>query len=272
GQNLRPNLTLELMRELRGTPAEYAVHCPASLGALLLVRLEAPPTTSSAWFCSKVAVTTPEGGVSLFPCYRFVSSSTPLALRDSIGQFYTPLFSCSHLFKVLLPNSNLYCSYSWSCYDDGLPEMMKADDVMSLPTEVRFSVSKATGMMLTVGKVYVLPLSVLWKTLHLWRDDWFFGHQFLNGANPTLIRRCTGIPPNLVAEGYPPDLRPSEPDWLTAKTFVRSTDFADHELRSHFLRTHVMSELFAMATLRNFPTVHPLYRHQIKTRSTSLQL
>lgn len=33
---------------------------------------------------------------------------------------------------------------------------MKADNVMSLPAEVQFSVSKATDMILTVGKVYVL--------------------------------------------------------------------------------------------------------------------
>lgn len=66
--------------------AEYMVHCPTSLGALLLVHLEAPPTTASVWFCSKVVVTTPEGGVSLFPCYRFISRSTSLALRDSIGR------------------------------------------------------------------------------------------------------------------------------------------------------------------------------------------
>lgn len=68
--------------------AEYAVHCPTSLGPLLLVYVEAPHNTASVWFCSKVSVTTPEGGVSLFPCYRFVSCSTLLALRDSIGQWY----------------------------------------------------------------------------------------------------------------------------------------------------------------------------------------
>ncbi|KAF3701603.1 Hydroperoxide isomerase ALOXE3 [Channa argus] len=180
----------------------------------------------------------------------------------------------------------------------------------------------------------------------LWREDWFFGHQFLNGANPTLIRRCTEIPPNLAVteemmgaflEGggslsqemergnifvvdyqlldgltantvngkqnyltaplvllhlncnskflpiaiqlkqspgesnpvfVPQDL---EADWLTAKTFVRSADFADHELRSHFMHTHVMSELFAMATLRNFPMVHPLYKYTAVGGDTALE-
>ncbi|KAE8285569.1 Hydroperoxide isomerase ALOXE3 [Larimichthys crocea] len=238
---------------------------------------------------------------------------------------------------------------------------MKANDIMSLPAEARFSVSKATDMILTVSKVLVelslqsfLSLQNRWSGFHqihqlcqwtrtrtsrlvehLWMEDWFFGHQFLNGANPTLIRRCTEIPPNMAVteetvgaslgggaslcqemergnmflvdyrlldtltantvnrkQNYltaplillhlnarnqllpiaiqlkqspgesnpvfvPQDL---EADWLTAKTFVRSADFADHELRSHFLHTHVMSELFAMATLRNFPMVHPLYK------------
>ncbi|XP_027138042.1 arachidonate 15-lipoxygenase B [Larimichthys crocea] len=341
--------------------AEYMVHCPTSLGALLLVHLEAPPTTDSIWFCSKVVVTTPEGGVSLFPCYRFVSRSTSLALRDSIAKFIFHDVQPLQLDQRVNELTERRRTYRWSCYDDGLPETMKANDIMSLPAEARFSVSKATDMILTVSKVLVelslqsfLSLQNRWSGFHqihqlcqwtrtrtsrlvehLWMEDWFFGHQFLNGANPTLIRRCTEIPPNMAVteetvgaslgggaslcqemergnmflvdyrlldtltantvnrkQNYltaplillhlnarnqllpiaiqlkqspgesnpvfvPQDL---EADWLTAKTFVRSADFADHELRSHFLHTHVMSELFAMATLRNFPMVHPLYK------------
>lgn len=29
-----------------------------------------------------------------------------------------------------------------------------------------------------------------------WRDDDFFGYQFLNGANPNIIQRCSGLPVN----------------------------------------------------------------------------
>ncbi|XP_023685044.2 polyunsaturated fatty acid lipoxygenase ALOX15B [Paramormyrops kingsleyae] len=55
---------------------------------------------------------------------------------------------------------------------------------------------------------------------------------------------------------------PSDPelDWLLAKTWVRCADFQCHQLTSHFLRTHILGEVVCIATLRQFPEMHPLYQ------------
>ncbi|XP_026516118.1 arachidonate 12-lipoxygenase, 12R-type-like [Terrapene carolina triunguis] len=168
-----------------------------------------------------------------------------------------------------------------------------------------------------------------------WREDTFFGYQFLNGVHPVVIRRCTELPCNFpimlamvasslgestslqdelekgnifladykILECVPANtingyqqyiaaplcllhLQPSgelipvaiqlnqcqgpaspiflpsdsEWDWILAKTWVRYAEFLVHEAVSHLLLTHLINEAFTLATLRQLPMCHPLFK------------
>uniref|UniRef100_A0A8C5I457 Si:dkey-17e16.9 n=1 Tax=Gouania willdenowi TaxID=441366 RepID=A0A8C5I457_GOUWI len=52
----------------------------------------------------------------------------------------------------------------------------------------------------------------------------------------------------------------SDTDWLLAKMFVKSAHTVEYEAIYHFMSTHLLAEVLAVATLRNFPPVHPIYK------------
>ncbi|XP_033986165.1 hydroperoxide isomerase ALOXE3-like isoform X2 [Trematomus bernacchii] len=359
---------------IAGKVSTFTVSCPVSVGKLILIELDKKNPVvlpEDDWFPAKVEVESPDGETYIFPIYRWITDSEVQRFREG-----TALRVCedSHHLGRYSREQELKQrekDYRWDVYAEGIPHIMKAEDASSLPCEVRFSFNKTIQFGFTaatalaelkvkgiadseknwtdidhINRVFCSKDTEISKyvTEH-WKEDTFFGYQYLNGVNPILIRRCTALPENfpvtddmIFPDGQsslademkngniflldytrldglkanivhekqqylmaplvllqktpddklmpiaiqlkqtPADDNPiflptdSEYDWLTAKMFVRSADFSEHQLNVHLLRTHLLAEVFAVSLLRNVPMVHPLYKLLLPRTRYTMQI
>ncbi|KAL2079647.1 hypothetical protein ACEWY4_025391 [Coilia grayii] len=348
----------------RGAVDQYTVRASASLGQLLLVRLEKQRYfIEDNWFCRYVTVEPPDGGEALnFPCYRWLVGDVKVELREGTAkrqQEDTLAHLLTHRNAELKERQRIY---RWQAWAPGIPKCIDAKSEADLPQDARFDNEKRSDF---EGSLHyaLLELSlkklaikfgkswsdlddfrrIFWKlkspiaeyTMNHWREDWFFGYQFLNGSNPRMIKQIQEIPPNFHVTGdmvqaflkpqttlekelkagniylvdhdilnevptnviknqqqhiaaplcllyehpehnlipiaiqleqkpqkHTPIFLPNDPPlaWLLAKIWVRHAEFQIFQVLSHLLRTHLVVEVFCVATLRQLPAVHPLYK------------
>ncbi|XP_068583125.1 polyunsaturated fatty acid lipoxygenase ALOX15B-like isoform X2 [Cebidichthys violaceus] len=320
-----------------------------------------------SWFPAKVEVKSPEGDTYNFPIYHWITDNEVHRFREAIA---LRVFEDDHRLgkdirvQELKQRKKNYC---WDVYVEGIPHCIKSEGPRDLPFEVRFSFTKEIEFNFTVdNSLEMLELkgpsdcTENWPNMDAihrvfcrkrtkiseyvqkhWKEDAFFGYQFLNGVNPMLIQQCSVLPKNFpvsddmvflsgqcslademekgniflvdykrldglktstingmkqylmaplvllhktldqlmpIAIQIPADDNPiffptdSEYDWLTAKIFVRSADFNEHQLNAHLLRTHLLAEVFAVSLLRNVPMVHPLYKILVPHTRYTLQI
>ncbi|XP_037620708.1 polyunsaturated fatty acid lipoxygenase ALOX15B-like [Sebastes umbrosus] len=358
----------------KGAVSTFTVSHPVSIGKLVLIELNKqhlPLMPEDSWFPTKVVVKSPEGDIYNFPIYRWITDCEVHRFRE--GTALTVFEDNHHLGRYSREQelNQREQDYRWDVYAEGIPHCIKTEGPLSLPAEVRFSFTKTTEFLYTASTgLTELQLKGLanskenWPDIDSisrvfcckrtdisdyvqghWKEDAFFGYQYLNGVNPILIRRCSTLPSNfpvtndmvfirgqrsledemkngniflldyksldgikaniingkkqylmapLVLLHKTPDdkLMPiaiqlkqtpaadnpiffptdSEYDWLTAKIFVRSADFNEHQLNVHLLRTHLLAEVFAVSLLRNMPMVHPLYKLLVAHTRYTMQI
>uniref|UniRef100_A0A8C4SDC4 Arachidonate 12-lipoxygenase n=1 Tax=Erpetoichthys calabaricus TaxID=27687 RepID=A0A8C4SDC4_ERPCA len=318
------------------------------LEEILFVELEKRYYFGDDWFCRYVKVKCPDGTFKIFPCYRWFVGNMTIRLRESSGK-----------------ESCLLSSHStrWKVWKSGIPKCIDAMSQQDIPPDHRFFYEKNSACLLWLFVHSFIDLDIKgifnslnsWDALENfrcilsspspiaayvmenWKEDWFFGYQFLNGCNPRMIKNCFNLPekfpvtedmvqatlgPNTtldkelkagdiylvdycILEGIPanvikekcqyvtaplcllydhpergliplaiqiqqnphknnPIFLPSDPelDWLLAKMWVRHAEFQVYETLSHLLRTHLVCEVFCIATMRQLPAVHPIYKVQ----------
>uniref|UniRef100_A0A3B4V491 Hydroperoxide isomerase ALOXE3-like n=1 Tax=Seriola dumerili TaxID=41447 RepID=A0A3B4V491_SERDU len=185
----------------RGAVRTYTIKTSSSLGKLLLVKVEKDPylvLSEDEWYCSKIVVTTPEGNVILFPCYRWISRGELVELRGGRVSLQYSMYPELHLrsqrliwrYFTVFSVTLFVCFYRWKIMAEGLPHINSFNNVSELPDEIRFSKSKSN--ILSYLPIAFLPEYV---TEH-WKEDDFYGYQFLNGINPNVIKKCSELPPN----------------------------------------------------------------------------
>ncbi|XP_043861349.1 polyunsaturated fatty acid lipoxygenase ALOX12-like isoform X3 [Dromiciops gliroides] len=307
---------------IKGQTMNFEVDVSEDLGPLVFVKLrKIHLLVKDAWFCNHITVWGSEQSMEkevVFPCYRWVQGDDIICLpvatawmmrNEAQGLFQKhaeeELEERRTLYRVIeIGLKRLYtCLSSWDSLEDFNQIVWRNKSALS--ERVRQS----------------------------WKDDDFFGYQFLNGINPTLLRRSTSLPTRLVippgTEGLqaqlerklqegrlfeadysllagiqaneiqgerqhlaaplvmfkmepdgkllpmaiqlqppcsdspvPPLFLPSDPSltWLLAKAWVKNSDFQLHELQAHLLKTHLMAEVFAVATMRCLPGMHPIFK------------
>ncbi|XP_039603345.1 polyunsaturated fatty acid 5-lipoxygenase-like [Polypterus senegalus] len=356
----------------RGCVGEYHVRSKVPLGDILFVELEKRSTIGDDWFCRYVEVKCPDGTCKIFPCYRWFVGNMTIRLRessarkvqdDTIHDFHY------HRQKELQERQQ---TYRWKVWKSGIPKCIDAIFVQDIPPEHRFFNRKSSDFQTSVAEAFVtLGIKGIFNSLKSWNDfedfrcvlskptpgvayvmehwkeDWFFGYQFLNGCNPRMIKSCRVLPVNFpvtedmvqatlgpnttldkelnagtiylvdynILDGIPankirgkhqyitaplcllyehpergliplaiqiqqkpgqdnPIFLPSdsELDWLLAKMWVRHAEFQVYEALSHLLCTHLVCEVFCIATMRQLPAVHPVYKLLIPHMRDTLEI
>uniref|UniRef100_A0A8C0KCN8 Polyunsaturated fatty acid lipoxygenase ALOX15 n=1 Tax=Canis lupus dingo TaxID=286419 RepID=A0A8C0KCN8_CANLU len=223
----RGDAELELqLRPARGQEEEFDLDIPKDLGPLQFVKLcKHHSLVDDAWFCDLITVRGPGASEeAAFPCYQWVQGQGVLSLPEGTGEGRGGDSGTGIADPPVEWGLAGGQSQGWDTWKEGLPLTIAAGCQDDLPPNMRFHEDKrldfewalkAGALEMVLKRIYTLLSSwnhledfdqIFWgqksilaeKVHQCWQDDELFGYQFLNGANPMLLRRSACLPSRLV--------------------------------------------------------------------------
>ncbi|KAF4012295.1 hypothetical protein G4228_002827 [Cervus hanglu yarkandensis] len=180
----------KILRPIRIREVQLEVEVSLYLGRLLLVKLRKHKSlVGFDWFCKWIAVQGPgTQGEAFFPCYRWVQGNEIICLPE--GTARTVRDDPQNQFK--------------KHREQELEERRKVYRLKDLALKGTLDLTNSVRRLEDFNEVFPRGKTPLAERVrNSWKDDALFGYQFLNGANPMLLRRSTSLPSRLV---LPPEM------------------------------------------------------------------
>uniref|UniRef100_A0A1A8QD00 Arachidonate 5-lipoxygenase n=1 Tax=Nothobranchius rachovii TaxID=451742 RepID=A0A1A8QD00_9TELE len=212
------------------------------------------------WYCRYVTVKTPDGDYVEFPCFRWLVDDKEVVLRD--GRAFLPQDDKTSLVKQHRQKEldTRRKTIRWKEWQPGIP--MSIDSNRYNDLLIYYTVYDSS---LLAGNLYIVDFEILEGISANCTDPQTV--QYLAAPICLLYKGVQNkILPIAIQLGQNPDKNPiflptdGQYDWLLAKIWVRSADFQYHQNVTHLLRTHLITEVFAIAMFRQLPAVHPVFK------------
>ncbi|XP_045442550.1 polyunsaturated fatty acid lipoxygenase ALOX12 isoform X2 [Pipistrellus kuhlii] len=193
GERGEAELELQLL-PARGQVEEFEQDVPQDLGPLQFVKLRKHHSlVDNAWFCDRITVQGP-GALeeAAFPCYRWVPGEGLLTLPEGTARL--PGDNASDVFQ--------------KHREKELKERQQIYRTLEIALKRVYTLLSSWNHLEDFDQIFWGQRSSLAEKVHQrWQEDELFGYQFLNGANPMLLRRSTSLPSRLVLPSGMEELR-----------------------------------------------------------------
>ncbi|XP_072905118.1 polyunsaturated fatty acid 5-lipoxygenase-like isoform X1 [Hemitrygon akajei] len=205
----------------RGGSKSMEVKTQSDLGDILLVKLFKKKRflLEDSWYCSHITVKT-LNNIYYFPCYTWLIGGDSLDVIE--GTAWKQHESGSAILeeyrkKEMQKRQDMY---QWRTFAPGIPKSINCEKSSDLPRDAVMPFGRKVRTFYNIDAAIVelglQPLKMcheVWSMLSElqtlceinrdpvseyvkkhWKEDRFFGYQYLNGLNPVLIQQCSEIP------------------------------------------------------------------------------